>query len=115
MPSLRRLEGYLMLDNRAGDPVPDAITRAAGLPPGAGRGLFETSSITCSHCQIVVFLRLDGTRVRARPYCPKCDHYICDKCEAIRVASGGACKTFKQVLDEVQEAASRGQPVIILP
>lgn len=113
MSSLRRHEGYFSLDNRAGDPMPEELLRAAGLPPGAGRGLFETPHITCSHCQVNVIM--SPTRVRARAYCPKCDHYICDVCEGKRVASGGACKTWKQVLDEAEEAASRGQPVIILP
>lgn len=113
MPSLRRHEGYLMIDNRAGGTVPDEIVTLAGMPVGSGRGLFEAPTYTCSHCQVVVVL--NPIRTRERAYCPKCDHNICDGCGAARAANGGACKPFKQVLDEVEEAASRGQPVIILP
>jgi hypothetical protein len=96
--SKRRHEGYLLIDHRAG----------AGLGEGAGLGhgaLFESATITCRHCQRVVVLNPD--RTRARGYCPKCDHYICDGCEAVRVASGGACKTFEQVIEEAQAACAK--------
>lgn len=67
--------------------------------------VFESATVTCSHCQRQVVLNPDRTRERG--YCPKCDHYVCDACEAIRVAAGGECKTFKQIMDEVQNAAPR--------
>lgn len=69
----------------------------------------EVGTQTCSHCQAIVIMNPD--RTRARPYCPKCDHYICDNCEAIRVASGGACRPFAQLLDQAQERLARGQPI----
>jgi hypothetical protein len=81
MFSKRSLEGYFMRDHRA-----------------AGGALVETGIVTCSHCQTGVIVNPDRTRIRA--YCRKCDHYICDGCEAIRIASGGECKTFKQIMDE---------------
>lgn len=90
MPFTKRsLEGYLMVDHRAG----------YGL--GSMRGLVEQAVATCSHCQRGV-VRNPG-RTRERAWCPKCDHYICDECEVVRVASGGACKTWKQIMDEQEK------------
>lgn len=93
MPPLskRSLEGYLLIDHRAGDGMP-------GLRAGS---VFESATITCSHCQTQVVLNPD--RSRARAYCPKCDHYICDGCEAIRVQTG-VCRTWKQIMDDHVEA-----------
>jgi hypothetical protein len=107
MTSKRSQEGYLLLDNRNTPGVPDDLL--PGMPAGAGRGLFEAPTYTCSHCQTVVIL--NPLRNRDRPYCASCDHYICDRCKCIQVASGGTCKSFKQVIDEVQEAADKGKPV----
>ena len=74
-----------MLDNRAGS-----------------GGLFESATITCSHCQRVVILNPERNRDRA--YCPKCDHYLCDQCGAQRSASGGECITFNQIIEQTQES-----------
>lgn len=71
-----------------------------GMPPGAGRGMFEAPIIICSHCQ--TGLVINPLRTRDRAYCPKCDHYICDKCEGVRVQTG-VCKTYRQFIDELQE------------
>jgi hypothetical protein len=89
---------------------------AAGLPPGAGRGTYESATYTCSHCcQVVV---INPLRTRAREYCARCDHIICDRCGALRAANGGECKTFQQTIDEIRKAAEHDQPVpqtLILP
>ena len=86
-------EGYLLIDHRAGPGL-----NCCGL--GAGT-VFESAIVTCSHCQRGIVL--NPSRTRERAYCPNCDHYICDNCEAVRAQTG--CKTFKQVMDEVCEAA----------
>lgn len=78
-----------------------------GLPAGAGSRLFEAPIYTCSHCEAGVLA--NPLRTRDRPYCPKCDHIICDRCEAVRVASGGACKPYKQLIEELQEQAARDE------
>ena len=91
--SKRSLEGYLLVDHRAGGGL-DGPLRAGAV--------FESATLTCSHCQRQVVLNPD--RSRPRGYCPKCDRYVCDGCEATRVASGGECKTFKQIMDDHQEA-----------
>lgn len=104
MKSKRSHEGYLFIDHRGGPGMP-------GIP------LFmEAPTITCSHCQTVFIV--NPLRNRERAYCSKCDHYICDKCGKARAESGGECKTFKQIIDEVQEAAVKAERTdspIILP
>jgi hypothetical protein len=72
---------------------------AEGLSKGAGRGLFESPTFTCNHCEAVVVMNPD--RSRARGYCRKCDHYVCDTCEARRVASGGECYPFKSMVNDL--------------
>lgn len=110
MSALKRHEGYLLIDHRYSEGVPGSALAT----PGSVR---EMATITCSHCQAIVII--NPLRTRARNYCPKCNHYICDRCEGIRVASGGACKTFKQIIDETQESAAlldqQKQRGIILP
>lgn len=84
MKSKRNLEGYLIIDNsNVGEPVA------------------EYATLTCSHChrqQIVQPLR-----TRERPYCRKCDHYICDQCAVVAKLNGGECQTMNSVLDNLQE------------
>lgn len=111
--SQRNQGGYFMLDHSQTEGLDAATERAAGLPPGAGQGLFESSTYTCTHCQTVVLM--NPARRRERSYCTGCDHYICDGCGAVRALSG-RCRTVAQILDEAMEQASR-QPVpsILLP
>ena len=98
----------LLLERRD---LPDELVRAAGLPVGAGQGMFEAPTITCSHCQRVVVL--NPLRTRDRGYCPKCDHYLCDSCEAVRVQTG-TCRTFNQVITEAQEQASKNPDSLLV-
>jgi len=113
MTSKRSHEGYLLLDNRAGPGVSDEFSQKAGLPPGAGKNLFECATITCSHCQQVLIV--NPLRNRERAYCPKCDHYICDRCGALRALNGGQCKTFRQIIEETQEQAVRAEQAGVSP
>jgi hypothetical protein len=97
-------EGYLSIDHRDSPGLPDEAVHRAGLPPGAGRGVFECPTYTCTHCCTVVIL--NPVRRRDRAYCAKCDRYICDACGAAMAASG-VCKPFAQIVEEVQEAACK--------
>lgn len=99
MKSKRNHEGYLLLDHRFTPGISDK--QAIGLPPGAGQGIFEASTQTCSHCQKITVMNLN--RQRERAYCRKCDHYICDPCGGA-LAATGKCRPYKQLLDELQEA-----------
>lgn len=108
MFSKREMEGYVMIDHRDSPGfTPEEAARVgyAGLPVGKGM-LFQSPTITCSHCQAVVIINPD--RSRNRGYCPKCDAYICDQCEAERVLTG-VCRPFKQIIDEFVDAADNGK------
>lgn len=83
--------GYLEIDHRAS---PGTATVGEGQ-----RGQWDYA--LCGHCQRGVVLH--PGRVRARACCLKCNAYICDGCEAARVASGGVCVPFMQVLDRAEE------------
>lgn len=115
--SLRAHEGVLLLDHRNSPGLSDADMEAMGMPAGAGKGVFECPSYTCSHCQTVVFM--NPNRQRERAYCRGCEHLICDRCGAAK-AAGAPCKTFKQVVDEILAQAETRQaeassPALILP
>lgn len=100
-------EGYVMIDHRLGEGITPEQAAAAGrgtIPVAAGQ-LFESPTINCSHCQVMVVLNPD--RSRSRGYCPKCDHYVCDTCEAERVRTG-VCRPFStQVIDEFIDKAAK--------
>lgn len=101
-------EGYLFLDHRDSPGLNDETMLRAGMPVGAGHGVFEAPTFTCSHCTRVVIM--NPNRRRDRAYCSKCDRYICDDCGAAMAVSG-VCKPFRQIVEEVQEAASKGLPI----
>lgn len=108
MHSKRQTEGYLMIDHRNAPPLPDEHIAISGLPPGCGIGLFETPTYTCSHCTRVVVM--NPLRTRDRTYCLGCDHHICDTCGGV-LKQTGVCKTFKQLADEMLEAAVQSQSI----
>jgi len=103
--------GYLVIDHRNSPGLtPADVAHLPGVVAVPGGTVFERDMQQCSHCQRGVVL--NPGRVRDRAVCQKCFHYICDSCEAARVASGGACVPFKQVLDRVFDIAEQfiGQP-----
>lgn len=115
MGSKRDHEGYLFIDSRNG-PISEEVLRWAGLPENAGRGIFETATYTCSHCQVVVYL--NPKRNRERAWCKKCDHYICDACGAL-YGMNYECVPYRKRLDDALEAAAKqseptANPVILL-
>ena len=80
---MKQKSGYLLIDDRV-----------------AGGKLFEADTLTCSHCQRQLIRNPERTRARA--YCPKCDKYICDACEALRVTTG-VCRPLKSLMEDVLE------------
>lgn len=90
-----------MIDNRHAA-VPDEIVKSAQLPPGAGRGIFETATYTCGHCQAQVVM--NPQRTRERGFCRRCSHVICDAC-ATEMARTLVCVPFEQKVDELLNAA----------
>jgi hypothetical protein len=101
----RQHEGFLLIDNRDSPGISDEQARAAGYPVGVGRGLFEAATITCSHCHRVVILNPDRTRARA--WCAKCDHYLCDTCGVVYAQTAGDCQPLDKIMDHLQEQALR--------
>jgi hypothetical protein len=106
MGSKRSHEGYYMVDHRQSPGLPDQMM-PPGMPPRSGQGIFEAPTFTCSHCPNVVLV--NPKRNRPRGYCRKCDHYLCDSCEAVKAMNGGECNPYKKQMDELLEAAVKEQ------
>jgi predicted O-linked N-acetylglucosamine transferase (SPINDLY family) len=107
--SLKHGAGFLSIDHRdsPGLSARDVAHVPGAVAVGAGR-LYERDVKVCTHCQRAIVL--EPLRTRDRGYCNKCDHYICDHCEAIRVKTG-ACIPFLQTLDRMQALAEQGNPL----
>lgn len=109
--SLSHGSGYLEIDHSNSPGLsPADVAQVPGALAVPGGSVLERDVQQCSHCQRMVVLH--PGRVRDRAVCPKCDHFICDHCDAARVASGGQCVPFKQVLDRAAAIAEKfaGQP-----
>ncbi len=92
MPSQRQRKGYYLVDHRASPGLPE-------IPEGT---IFEADVLTCSHCQTSMLK--NPARTRERAYCPGCDHYICDGCEAVRQKTM-QCADIRRVFDRLQHEA----------
>ena len=110
MSSLKRHEGYLLIDNSNGPGVSQQQLaqlphkgEAFAVPEGRK---FECAFITCKHCRVTMLKNPE--RKRDRAYCAKCDHYICDRCAAIAWRTG-ECRTIDEVMDTLQEKLLREQ------
>ena len=103
--SLSQGSGYLTIDHRNSPGLsPEDIAHVPGaVLVGAGKH-FETDIQMCTHCQRGVLLRPD--RVRARGYCPKCDHYICDLCAGV-FAVDRVCMPVVKQFDILQNYIER--------
>ena len=114
MFSKRELEGYLLIDHRESPgftPEEAAMAGRGTLPVGRGRRV-ELPTVNCSHCERLVLM--NPLRTRDRGYCPKCDRYLCDQCELVRVQSGGECHSFKKKIDQFMENAAKGKIVSVV-
>lgn len=92
MHSKRALEGYLLIDNRA-----------------SGGGMSEAPVLTCSHCHAQLIV--NPLRTRERPWCRKCDHYLCDGCAAV-ASQTGECAPLNARFEEARDRAARA-PLIL--
>jgi hypothetical protein len=96
--SLKRHEGWVMLDHSASPGLPADFARLMGLDPrftGEGQK-FEAATLTCPHCG-GAWIK-NPLRTRPRDYCRKCDHYICGGCAYIAAQPGYVHACFKQVI-----------------
>jgi hypothetical protein len=102
--SNRSQEGYLLVDHRNSPGITQADLLTVPEPMRqqfmATTGVFESPTMRCSHCGTMVVL--NPQRTRARGYCAKCDHYICDGplCHL-------DCAPFMQRVESTQEQAAR--------
>lgn len=103
MFSKRSLEGEILIDHRASPGL--TAEDVDGFGPVVGKGeVFESAVLTCSHCQAAIVLNPDRTRDRG--YCGKCDRYLCDGCEFVRVKTL-ACHSMAKRFDELGNAIER--------
>ena len=101
MKPLAHGAGYLIIDHRDSPGLTEAdVASLPGVIAVAGGSVLERDTTLCTHCQRQVLL--NPGRVRQRAVCPKCHAYLCDECEAVRVASSGACVPFALVLDRAE-------------
>jgi len=110
--SLTHGSGFLEIDHRESPGLtPADVAHVPGALAVPGGEHFETDVYQCSHCQRTVVLRAPRNKMASRGYCPSCDHFVCNSCEAIRVKTG-TCVPFKAVLDRAHEIAEKfvGQP-----
>ncbi len=106
MASLKQHAGYLQIDHRDSPGLtPADVAHVPSAFAVSGGSMLERDVKTCSHCQRAIVL--EPLRVRDRGYCQKCDHYICDSCETIRVKTG-ACVPMTQTMDRMQALAAHG-------
>lgn len=100
----RAKEGVLIIENR-GAPGPNLEqVRASGFKgfvAGADmRGLYESATKTCCHCNVIVVLNPD--RTRPRNYCRGCDAYACDN------PACHECVPFVRKLDMLEANIRKG-------
>ena len=88
---MARQQGYLFLDHRASPGLSEADARTAGYDPAACREgkLWETDTLTCMSCKVVVVP--NPARVRERSSCRYCFHYICDFCALAATKADHKC------------------------
>lgn len=96
--SQRELEGYVRIDHRDSPGFSEVEMLQSGMPLVRRGAMFESSTMTCSHCQRIVIM--NPKRTRARAHCFGCDHFICDGCEYERVQLSKPCKPMKQIIAE---------------
>jgi hypothetical protein len=103
MSSLKRHEGYLLIDLSNAPPVPDSIIpdKYSSLR-GLGRSLKKEMGVnTCIHCHAQVILNPE--RTRDREYCRRCDHYICDSPVCIAMKHSEGPHSLNAIMDEIRE------------
>jgi len=102
--------GYLMIDHRASPGLPAGVARMSGFDvkqTSEGK-LYEAQTLTCAHCKCVV--AKNPYRTRAREYCPKCDHYVCDWCWQMMQHADYIHTPYERLADEM----SKGRVITLM-
>lgn len=105
MSTLKQHAGYLVIDHTNSPGLTPAdvahVPNAVAVPGGK---FLERDVLRCTHCERAIVL--NPLRIRDRGYCPKCDHYVCDGCETIRVKTG-ECVPMRKLVDQAQEVVEK--------
>lgn len=100
--SMRRQQGYLMVDHRASPGLTEEQARACGYDPlfcKEGK-LYEADTLTCAHCKTPVVK--SPTRVRPRAECFQCGvKFICDACDYERTLPDYVHAPFEKIAEEI--------------
>ena len=105
--SKRSHEGYLLIDHSESPGITEEDNKKAGIvaPVIKEGSKAEFPTYTCPHCNGVVVI--NPARTRARSYCQKCDHYMCDACGAAQALSTEH-NPFAKIMDQQYDAAHKG-------
>ena len=107
MTSLKRFEGELTVDNRAGGGIP-----GVGMPRFA-----EVATLRCWHCS-AAYIK-NPQRIRPREFCRKCNNYICDACGAVAAKPDYVHRSFDELTDLVRNGSvsivggTSSEPILI--
>ena len=103
----RDRESYLEINHKEspGTTWEDVAHIPGAFPVGRGQ-VFKSATVKCNHCEKEIILNPD--RSRERNYCPKCDFYICDWCEAERIRTG-ECLPFAKIVENWINRVEKGQ------
>ena len=115
MSSLKRREGYLIVDNSNGPGVSEEqlakLPRKSSLVAVPEGKRLEAATHLCKHCQAIVILNKE--RKRERSSCAKCG-YLCDACGFL-YGRDRVCRDMNRRLDELQEQAFRREQAGLPP
>lgn len=101
MPSLKRHDGELTIDHRAGRGLTAEECRAFGMPdvPLKDGSMVSMATVGCNHCGGVWLV--NHYRTRERHYCKKCDKYLCDLCAAVTALPNYVHRTIDELTDAI--------------
>jgi hypothetical protein len=108
LKSLKRHEGWLLIDHSASPGIPYDVAIRMGVDPRgvAGGKKMEAATVSCKHCGGHVVK--NPKRVRPRGYCRLCDHYICDACDVQRANPNYVHRPIDAIALAAMNSASRG-------
>lgn len=118
MHVLTQDDGEIMVDHRGSPGITAEHARSIGMDGVAmGEGTYvHAPTLGCVHCGSVQLV--NPNRMRERPYCRTCDHYICDVCDPIRREADYVHRTIADVIEAVKSGkylleGSTHRPVLI--
>lgn len=100
MASKLSQQGEILIDHRNSPGITPEFMRANGIGgPCVGAGkVFESGLKNCVHCGADVIM--NPMRARERPWCRKCDSYVCDGC-GLLMKLGNDCRPLQATLLDI--------------